>query len=268
MTKTATQTKMHEAARTCCFPVELRDIKVPGASESDGNFKAIVRTDVNRVINVVDADTYKFVTNESAVRALLESIEKTGMRVDVDERHTFAEDHRMNLSVRFPDVSFKDGRSKIIMSANLRNSYDQSEQTGLIGGLYRLICENGATAPLLLGKWSHRHTDGLNVDAMAEWFVGMRDNLPRTEEFVADMQSKKFTRDDADALFAALGAKFGQKVLHALPRERGSEERREYGRKFENRWAEFNGATQWVSHDATPAQRPRLQEQIAKVFGF
>jgi len=106
-----------------CFPVEERDVFFTSHSKffdwtnrsyiykptekPAGQYKAIVRNDNNSLISIVNKN-YKLVPNKDLIDQLMEQLERTDQKYEIEEHHSFVRNNRMRLHIVFPDLKIKD----------------------------------------------------------------------------------------------------------------------------------------------------------------
>ena len=131
--------------------------------DSTKEYKAIVRTDKNKLISIRQ-DSYKLIPNSEVIMPLLEQLHELDTRWHYDNSHSFVDSKRMRLQVTFPDLTLNDGRSYIALSLFLHNSYDGSEGVRMFWGAIRAICSNGMVFGKVLSKFYSKHTKGINLN--------------------------------------------------------------------------------------------------------
>lgn len=127
-----------------------------GAEIDDTGYKFIVREDTNQVVSCV-TDKYKLVTNEEVVNKSVPVLEKYGAKLQ--ECKMFGNGARTQWTWNLPasELTVLDGdivNPQII----IKNSYDASLQISILGGIFRLVCSNGAVIGDIYGKHNSRHT--------------------------------------------------------------------------------------------------------------
>jgi len=106
-----------------CFPVEERDVYFTSQSKffdwksnsyiykptekPATQYKAIVRNDNNSLISIVNKN-YKLVPNKDLIDQLMEQLERTDQKYEIEEHHSFVRNNRMRLHIVFPDLKIKD----------------------------------------------------------------------------------------------------------------------------------------------------------------
>ena len=121
-----------------CFPVEERDVSFVSQSKffdwksnsyiykptekPAGQYKAIVRNDNNSLISIVNKN-YKLVPNAELIDQVMEQLERTDQRYEIDNHHSFVTDKRMRLHITFPELLINDDSDDgIVLSLFLHNS--------------------------------------------------------------------------------------------------------------------------------------------------
>jgi len=135
------------------FTVEERDIAIHDGANSlidlentnthlEAPYKAIVRSDTNTPISVVKS-SYKVLPNEILINKLMRELVRLDTPFQVGDFHSFCNDVRMRLMIRFPELYLRDSESEIALSIFLQNSYDLICGVNYYFGAIRKVCTNG-----------------------------------------------------------------------------------------------------------------------------
>lgn len=228
-------------------PVDFADKK----TYLDHSYKALVRPDTNEVISIVKS-TYKVVENREVLDRFFGTLDKLGHKYEFGNGDSFVTNQRMRLHIKYPEFVFQgDKESPIFLSSYLHNSYDMSEGVRIGWGIYRQICSNGAIVGYMLGKFYHRHTEGVNMDGLEKRFDMMADNLPKIHARVQELQ----TQTVDDVFLEKLKNEFSKRMMDKLAITGTT-----------NRWAAYNAFTYHVSHEIPGPRREAYQTKISKVF--
>jgi len=154
-------------------PLKFREQRVP--------FKAIIKEIKGkpRVISIVGRG-YKLLPNQLVHEAVVQLSEMFGLRMMKQSRHqliyggrtvyhTDEKSHRAYWTMVFPKRYKIDGRDKIQLGVQIRNSEDGSMGFGIDLFTFRLVCSNGAvvkTSDLEI-KAYWKHTKSLQIDLNA-----------------------------------------------------------------------------------------------------
>jgi len=182
-----------------CFPVEQRNVSFVSnsrfydwnaksyifkpTSKPTEQYKAIVRNDNNALISIVNKN-YKLVPNKDLIDQLMEQLERTDQKYEIEEHHSFVRNNRMRLHIVFPDLKIKDDSDDgIALSLYLHNSYDLSEGIRMYWGAIRSICTNGMVFGEVLAKFYGKHTKGFKIE-------NVKSSLENTYKMIPDIQQR------------------------------------------------------------------------------
>lgn len=221
--------------------------------------KSIVRLDTNEYIATV-GENYKVVTNEELITKSVEQFDDYGFNYVIDNVHSFCNNRRMKLALKFPDISFNDGRSNVNFSIYLHNSYNRSEGIRLFMGFLRLVCSNGVIVGKLLGRYYHRHTNGVALDAIGSTVAQSIEGIPKVRERIEELKSEEVKLDEE--LERNLIEVFGKTcALECLKMLSGY-----FYQQTINKYLLLNAITYYISHHVSQQQRTLMQLKIAKEF--
>jgi len=155
------------------FPVEEQAITSTMATEAGtiriktDAYKAIVRTDTMEVLGVHSAK-YKLVTNDEVFTKLDNALLSSGLDLTgrYDEDILDFNGARTVRTVTLPEHKVKVAGDDISLQIRTTNSYDASLRFDMILGGIRWACTNGMVSGDLLSRSRHKHTQGLDVDAI------------------------------------------------------------------------------------------------------
>lgn len=241
------------------FPVEQREVFVEDGLglnyKPAKEYKAIVRSDSNRIISVMK-DSYKLVPNKEVIMPLLEQLHNLDTNWIIDPSHSFSDDNRMRLQVTFPDLKLNDGRSDIALSLYLHNSYDGSESVRMFWGAIRSICSNGMVFGVLLSKYYRKHTAGLEIKNLKHQLESTYDKIPVIKHRIEILQNTKVThrirRDVED--------KLGSSVAKYIKAQEKT------NKKAANLWILYNIITYYISHIVEQRMRASYQLETSRLF--
>jgi hypothetical protein len=217
-----------------------------------GDYKAIVREDTNELISIV-RDSYQIVPNESIINKLMEELDKTNTPFQIEPSHSFVENNRMRLQVKFPEILINDGRSDIALSLYLHNSYDMSEGIRMFWGAIRGICTNGMVFGKILGMIYKRHTSGFELENLNTELSRMSELMPRIQNRITDLDSRPVTTVIREEVEKDLGKKVAAQIFQS---------------DYESQWKLFNAITYLVSHVIQQRYRARYQMATSRIFGL
>ncbi|MCP4583790.1 MAG: DUF932 domain-containing protein [candidate division Zixibacteria bacterium] len=232
----------------------LADLIDPGNDNTflKGDYKAIVREDKNQLISIV-RQSYKVVPNEVLISQLTQQLDLVDTSYEIDPSHSFVENNRMRLQIRFPEILINDGESDIALSIYLHNSYNMSESVRIFFGAIRGICSNGMVFGKVLGQFYKKHTKGFQIGDLKKEISAVYDCLPKIENRIKQLDSRPVTDGIRENVQKELGKKVSQEVLD---------------RSHQSQWALYNAITHLVSHVIQQRYRSRYQIAAAKVFGL
>jgi hypothetical protein len=249
--------------RDFAFPVIERKVAVHDGENSlidlerhdtflPNEYKAIVREDTNELISIV-RESYQIVPNERIISRLMEELDKTNTPFEIEPSHSFVENNRMRLQVKFPEILINDGRSDIALSLYLHNSYDMSEGIRMFWGAIRGICTNGMVFGKILGTIYKRHTSGFELENIETELSRMSDLMPRIQNRIADLDSRPITSDIREEVEKDLGKKVAAQIFQS---------------EYESQWKLYNAITYLVSHVIQQKYRARYQMTTSRIFGL
>ena len=222
------------------FPV--KEIPAIWADKKNGNIlnketghKFIIRQDTGEILSCM-TDEYKLVSNKEIMDTALPILKKCGAKpreakVLNDGKRTVWKFNIPSIKVLVSEGDM--GNPEII----IKNSYDGSWELGIMGGAFRLVCENGMIIGILLTKKSNRHSIyNPNIENLESMIV---DTIEST--------SKVFKEDFTLLKETKVNPKHTEKMIEMIP-SNVMEPFVQYllGHKPENYWDLFNAAT-WVN---------------------
>jgi hypothetical protein len=212
-----------------CFPVEEREVYFASNSnffdwKSNGivkrptpkiaeNHKAIIRSDTNNIISIVNRN-YKLVPNKVLIDQLLEELRRTDHKFEIEPHHSFVRDNRMRLQIKFPELFIKDDSDKgMALSLYIHNSYDMSEGILMYWGAIRAICSNGVVFGEVLAKFYGKHTKGFDIKNLKQTLEKTYSLIPDIQERIEVLDSLKVDKTFEDEVKESLGVKFHKQIL-------------------------------------------------------
>lgn len=212
-----------------CFPVEEREVYFASKSnffdwKSNGivkrptpkiaeNHKAIIRSDTNRIISIVNKN-YKLVPNKELIDQLLEQLRRTDHKFEIEPHHSFVRDNRMRLQVKFPELFIKDdSEDGMSLSLYLHNSYDISEGIRMYWGAIRAICTNGVVFGKVLAKVYRKHTKGFDIQHLKQTLERTYSLIPDIQERIEVLNSLVVNQSFENELKDTLGVRMHKQIL-------------------------------------------------------
>jgi len=258
-----------------CFPVDERDVsfishskffdwktksyvRKPTDKLAD-QYKAIVRYDNNSLISIVNRN-YKLVPNKDLIDQLMEQLERTDQKYEIDKHHSFVRDNRMRLHIVFPELTIKDDSDEgIALSLYLHNSYDMSEGIRMYWGAIRHICTNGMVFGEVLAKYYSKHTKGFQIKDLKSSLENTYHLIPDIQQRIEVLDSLKVDSKFETEMTEQVGSRF---VKHL---------------QLENNLNSFSSLTQlqlfhlvtnYISHRMKHEMQSRYQWAASKLFNL
>jgi len=258
-----------------CFPVEEREVHFTSQSkffdwETNAyiyksseklaeQYKAVVRKDNNSLISIVNKN-YKLVPNKELIDQVMEQLERTDQRYEIEQHHSFVRDNRMRLHITFPELLIKDDSDDgIILSLYLHNSYDMSEGVRMFWGGIRSICTNGMVFGKLLAKFYGKHTKGLKIE-------NLKESLESTYHMIPDIQQRIEVLDSLEVdeqLDTDCKEGLGKTMYKHLLIENNVDSLKQL-----NQLQLFHLITHYISHRINRELQARYQMRVSKLFNM
>jgi len=140
------------------FPViEVPAVGIPkdGKEIDATGYKFIVKEDTNEILSCMSTD-YKLVSNQEVIDKAMPSIEKEGGKLT--ECKTFGNGARTSWTFKFTEHPVEIYGDILHPQLNIRNSYDGTSTVSILGGVFRLVCANGAIIGQIFEQYSERHS--------------------------------------------------------------------------------------------------------------
>ena len=222
------------------FGVTEVPLQVEGTVNSD-DYKFIVRNDTSEVMSCMTKD-YKLVTNQEVLDKSLPHIEKHGGVLT--EQKVFGGGARTAWTFQFKTNPTTINGEKLYPQLNIRNSYDGSSTVSVLGGVYRVICLNGAIIGKIFKSHSEKHSvwnTALNnghIGKLVENTISSMDKVFRNEFPVMFRTEIKNKKDIVNAI-ERLPSKYNEDAVNYL-----------LTHKPTNYWDLFNLCTWVLTHRA------------------
>ena len=140
-------------------------------------YKFIVREDTGQVLSCM-TDEYKLVNNQEVVDKTEKVLNKT--KAQLKEVKMFGDGARTKYTYIFPNTKVKVATNDYVNpEIIISNSYDGSNAVGVMGGAFRLVCENGLVIGYMLGRTKNDHSIYNN-------------SLDKIEEFIEEDIPEKY----------------------------------------------------------------------------
>jgi hypothetical protein len=256
-----------------CFPVEERSVSFESKSKffdwktrsyclkptdkPADRYKAIVKSGNNSLISIVNKN-YKLIPNKELIDQLMEQLERTDQKYEIEEHHSFVRNNRMRLHIVFPELRIKDDSDEgIALSLYLHNSYDMSEGVRMYWGAIRSICTNGMVFGKVLAKFYGRHTKGFRIK-------NLKSSLENTYQMIPDIQQRIDVLDslEVDQQFEdELKQNMGSRLLKHMYIENGLDSVQSL-----TQLQLFHLITNYISHRVKHELQARYQMAASKLF--
>jgi len=145
---------MQSAIDASTFKVVEVPIEYEGLVNPE-DYKFIVNSETSKIISCMTKD-YKLVSNQEVIDKALPHIEKKGG--ELTECKIFGDGARTSWTFQFKEYPMDVHGDKMYPQINIRNSYDGTTTVGILGGVYRLVCSNGAIIGRIMKSHSERHS--------------------------------------------------------------------------------------------------------------
>lgn len=256
-----------------CFPVEEREVYFSSKSnffdwKSNGiiqraspklalNHKAIIRSDKNSLISIVNKN-YKLVPNKVLIDQLMEQLQRTEQRFEIEPHHSYVRDNRMRIQIKFPELVIKDDSADgMALSLYIHNSYDMSEGIRMYWGAIRAICTNGVVFGQVLAKYYSKHTKGFNIRNLKQSLENTYSLIPDIQERIDVLDSLKVDKDFEKEFQENIGKKIHNRILMENNHD-----------NFQNltQLQLFHLLTNYISHKVKQEYQTRYQTAASKLF--
>jgi hypothetical protein len=145
---------MQNTLTASTFEVVEVPIKYEGLANAE-DYKFIVNAKTCEVISCMTKD-YRLVSNQEVMDKSLPHIEEKGGVLT--ECKTFGNGARTSWTFQFKEHPVTIQNEILYPQLNIRNSYDGTSVVAILGGVFRLICSNGAIIGKIFKSHSERHT--------------------------------------------------------------------------------------------------------------
>jgi len=258
-----------------CFPVEERAVAftshskffdwktssynlIPTDKPTD-RYKAIVRSDDNSLISIVNKN-YKLVPNKELIDQLMEQLERTDQKYEIDNHHSFVRNNRMRLHIIFPELKIKDDSDDgMALSLYLHNSYDLSEGIRMYWGAIRSICTNGMVFGEVLAKFYGKHTRGFQITNLKNSLESTYQMIPNIQQRIDILDSNAVSQQFEEELREHMGNRL---IKHMLI-ENGTDT---FQRLTQLQL--FHLITNYISHRVKHEYQARYQLAASKLFNL
>ena len=198
-------------------------------------YKFIIREDTGDVLSCM-TDEYKLVNNQEVVDKTVKVLNKT--KAVLKEVKMFGKGARTKYTYTFPDTKVKVATDDYVNpEIIISNSYDGSNAVGVMGGAFRLVCENGLVIGYMLGRTRNIHSIHNNSLDKIEEFI------EETVERVVNTFDEKFPV----LVETPINIKHIKEIIKIVPTQ-AMEPLTQYllGHKPKTYWDLLNAAT-WVA---------------------
>jgi len=173
-------------------------------------WRALVDQEDGSVVSVVSAG-YQMIRHEAIVEAAESALKAQGLHFERSIT-LIREGAKMVATYTIPEINVTVGDGDVLNpTIIIKNSYDLSWVASILGGIYRLICSNGAYLGTMFEKFRHRHVGTLNAEQMSARISGVTHSFNTFSDFYKTQASIPLTND------------FTENVLDALPLNKGEQ---------------------------------------------
>jgi hypothetical protein len=184
-------------------------------------WRALVDQEDGEVISIV-SEAYRMVRHENIINATEDALQKAGFQFD-RKLTLIKEGAKMVAEYTLPDIEVVVAPNDIIHpTLIIKNSYDLSWVASILGGIYRLVCANGAYVGTMFEKFKHRHVGQLNAETMMSRVSGVTASFERFETFYKDQAALPLTDFMTEKVAGFLPLNKGEQVALMGMRERSS----------------------------------------------
>lgn len=145
---------MNNIINDTTFKVIERPVQMEGLVNAD-DYKLIIRNDTNEVLSCMTKD-YQLVSNEEVLEKALPHIEERNGTLT--ECKTFGNGARTSWTFKFKDQPMEISGDTLYPQLHIRNSYDGTSAVNILGGIFRLVCANGAIIGKIFESHSEKHS--------------------------------------------------------------------------------------------------------------
>lgn len=247
LTAEAVQAKLAKQNSNWNYTVEQVRLTTPNGEPT--RFFGNRRVDTGEVLGVV-SEKYNLLQNADLLEQTNRLLAQFGGAGKVS--HTVENGGaRVHAQYILPQIGFKIGGQEIIFRLGIQNSFDGSLRVAFNVGMFRLICSNGATAPIRGGSINLdvKHTGALNLEFAGNALNGAVDAFHRQRNMLEAMDATQISQATGHRILNGLILKKAisehqadsvRKIWDA-PTHREDE-----GRNVYNLW---NATTQHLTHE-------------------
>ncbi len=168
-----TPEQSHVSSPNFYFPVKLAPVKALVKNRSvKSHYSAIVRTDTDQVLGICRTRRYKLISNEEAFSAIDRSLQQSTLDLNgLQVQDTMA--YHGAVSIRtysLPEYHRSVAKVGDVVELRLQciNSFNLAASFMVNITALRLVCRNGLVIPHGSMKLAMRHTNRLDIDALAQ----------------------------------------------------------------------------------------------------
>ncbi|MFH1052135.1 MAG: DUF932 domain-containing protein, partial [bacterium] len=234
-----------------------------GAIETD--YKVLLNERNNKVLYM--GKIYSPIHNQDIIEAV-------GMREElklVNVRNYYGK--RFEFTYTIPHTKFQLGPEETMFSLNIVNSYDGTSSLHVIGGLYVLICSNGAQIGRMTYQFKRKHTVAIGRNEIAGFVQDSLEYLHTRTDNVSQKQwsdDKSLVKDKFNALAKVFPERKDQQLhpsVMSLNAEYMKMERKyTYLKEFALFMAATNMTTRPEQYGLCPSYTKALDNIIGNVF--
>jgi hypothetical protein len=242
------------------FNYEVEQVPLITPDGQQTRFFGTRRKDTGEVFATV-TDRYELLQNSTLIGATEDLFRGRGLTGWNRKEVVSHGGARMRAIYDFPNIGGKVAGQDITFRLKVQNSFDGSLRASFAVGLFRLICSNGAVAPVNAVNLTKKHTASLDPSfiggALDEAVKGFHDALPAFERManirVSQSEGKTILFNLADRKL--MSERHAESINQVWESPTYSEDR------SRNLWNLYNATTQYLTHtvEAGMGRKPRFE---------
>lgn len=217
-------------------------------TNSKDEYSIVGYTDKGKMLLNTCSERYKVVKNEEILLPLMELLEKQLGTIQVKR---VVSENNARFSVQIAPVKKGLSIGEIVPMFKFSNSYDGTVMANLTGGLFRLVCSNGASVPVKdkFKSYTFKHNDEriFNIGEVNEMVFAYLNEFASVTEKIKVLKSVSVS--DINEVIAEMvkGTLFPKKALEQA-KSRSLQESITESEDM-NLWLAYNGLNYVLNHD-------------------
>jgi hypothetical protein len=231
---------------------------------------AMIREDNNEVIGFA-SDQYKVIPNEKAYKPLLEALAVSKEKWVVRGVEITRGGGRSFLTVDFPNITQQVSKKRgdlVALRGTFVNSYDRSCMFHVRFGAVRLVCTNGMTSNVAMGRVSQRHMGDVNgVYKQVQNLGELAEGFAARAKAWAALDAIKVEKEAGRKEIETLGKEFGLRDKWIEQAVNKWEAQYDSTMIPASQWGLYNAFTEVLTHQvANPEQRQKWGQVVTNHF--